>query len=317
MLDTKCAICGNNKNTKILFKENLNYNKINSQTFSARRTPDKFHYRILKCQKCGLIFSNPVLDNREIESLYKKSDFNYSEESNYLKKTYFEYFRRNLLKNKNKNLKILEIGAGNGFFLEELTDRGYKNIYGIEPGKASVEKARKDIKKRIKIGVLKEGLFPNSHFDIILCFHTLDHIVNINNFIRETQYLLREGGMIFFVVHDTEGLSVKLLGERSPVFDIEHIYLFNEKTLRELFKKNNFINLKTFSIKNTYSIKYWLKLFPFPLLIKNTLLKHQKFEVIELSCKFKCREYRNSGNKSLTLSSRFDCSNNIIDFILF
>src|SRR3989338_9806014 len=113
MIDTKCAICGNNKNTKVLYKENFKLDKLNANTFSARRTPDRAHYRLLKCDRCGLIFSNPILSLNKINSLYFKSDFNYDLESEYLKKTYFKYFKKYLLNQDIKSKKVLEIGCGN------------------------------------------------------------------------------------------------------------------------------------------------------------------------------------------------------------
>lgn len=273
MIDTQCVVCGNNKKTKVLYKSTFNNRKFNSNIFSARRTPDKLHYRLLKCSKCGLIFSNPIFSKKKIDDLYLKSEFNYAPESKYLKKTYFYYFKKKLLKdNKNLNLKILEIGCGNGFFLEELRDNGYKNVYGIEPGKSSVDKSRKDIKKKIRISVFKENIFPKNYFDIICCFHTLDHIVNPNVFLKGVYALLKNEGKVFFIVHDTGSLSVKIFGEKSPIFDIEHTFLFNKSNLKELFIKNSFIKTKAINIHNTFPLQYWLKLLPLSNNLKNTLL---------------------------------------------
>ena len=186
------------------------------------------------------------------------------------------------IKEKN-NLKVLEIGCGNGFFLEELKDNGFKRVYGIEPGKMSVKKARPDIKKNIKISILKENLFPKNYFDIICCFHTLDHIVEPNVFIKEIKFLLKKNGKVFFVVHNTSSLSAKLMGENSPIFDIEHIYLFNKGNLIKIFKKNNIKNLKVFDIKNTYQLNYWIKLFPMPHKLKSFILNFKNSKILSRS----------------------------------
>lgn len=273
MIEIKCAICGNNKNTKVLYKSTLSNKKLNSKTFSARRIPDRLHYRLVKCQNCGLIFSNPIFDQKKINSLYFKSDFNYDCESEYLKKTYFKYFKKYLSTKNMKNKKILEIGCGNGFFLQELMDNGIKNVYGIEPGTESVKKAPLKIRNNIKTDILKEGLFAKESFDIIFCFHTLDHIPNPNKFLSISYSLLKKGGRVFFIVHNTNGLSVKLLGEKSPIFDIEHIYLFNTFNLKQIFENNKFINSSVFDIKNTYPLRYWLKLFPLNNFFKNKIIK--------------------------------------------
>ncbi len=181
MKKVTCVICKTNKNTALLYEESFDISKIDSSIFSARRIPDNLHYRLVKCNKCGLIFSNPIMERVKVENLYRQSRFNYGNESEYLRKTYFNYFK-NELYFKNKNIRILEIGCGNGFFLEELSKQGFKNAYGIEPGKESVLKADKNIRKRIKVDVLKKGLFEHGFFDVICCFHTLDHIIDLENF---------------------------------------------------------------------------------------------------------------------------------------
>lgn len=271
MQNVICAICKNNKNTKVLYKENFNFSKINNKTFSARRIPDRTHYRFVKCLKCGLVFSDPIFPASKIEKFYKGSDFNYRKESEYLRKVYYRYFQHmNII---NKKIQILEIGCGNGFFLDELYKHGYKNVYGIEPGRKSVSKAPESIKKNIEVNIFNANLFRNKKFDLILCFHTLDHLINLNEFIENVNELLKKNGKIFFIVHNTNGLSVKLLGEKSPIFDIEHIYLFNEKSLKRFFEKNGFKNTKVFNIVNKYPLSYWVRLFPFSFFVKEFILR--------------------------------------------
>ncbi|MCL5438469.1 MAG: class I SAM-dependent methyltransferase [Patescibacteria group bacterium] len=273
MIPIQCALCGKKQKIKELYKENFNPNTITPKIFSARRSPDRLHYRIVKCINCGLIFSNPILPARTIKKLYKESDFTYNLESKFLKKTYGEYLKKILpLKNIDK-LKILDIGCGNGFFLEEVMEMGIKNINGVEPSIDSIKKASPSIKKIIKNSVFKSYLFRNNSFDIICFFHTLDHIVNPNVFLNIVYNLLKKNGKVVCVVHDTQGLSVKLFGEKSPIFDIEHIYLFNKNNLVKIFKKNNLKPLKVESLKNRYPILYWIKLLPFPKALKHNLGK--------------------------------------------
>lgn len=266
-----CTICGNNKNTKLLYKENYDFTKLDKKTFSARRMPDGTHYRFVKCYKCGLVFSNPIIDALKIKKFYEDSDFNYQTESEYLRKIYFKYLTKFV--NVDKDMKILEIGCANGFFLDELYKKGYRNVYGVEPGMSSVNKASQNIKNRIRINVFKRKLFNDNTFDLILCFHTLDHVINPNLFLKDVNFLLKKRGKIFFVVHNTKSLSAKILGEKSPIFDIEHIFLFNENNIKKIFSKNNFGNIKVFNIVNQYHLSYWLKLFPLPGKFKRLLTK--------------------------------------------
>ncbi|HVZ66825.1 MAG TPA: class I SAM-dependent methyltransferase [Patescibacteria group bacterium] len=260
MKTVRCAICQESEKIELLYPENLNIKNIDKKIFSARRIPDKIHYKIVKCKKCGLIFSREIFPLNKIISLYKKSDIYYKKESEYLAKTYYNYFKKHI--NPKVNIRVLDVGAGDGFFLNELFKNGITDVWGVEPGSPMVKKSSKNLKGRIKADILKPGLFKKSYFDVIVCFHTLDHIVDPNQFIKIVYSLLKPGGKIFFVVHNTDGLSVKLFGEKSPIFDVEHIYLFNPKTLSKIFKKNGFKKTNVFSHYNTYPISYWLQLVP-------------------------------------------------------
>lgn len=271
MLRIKCAICGKKQRIKRLFKANFDIRKISEKTFSARRTPDKMHYQFVVCNNCGLIFSNPIFPIKKITSLYGKSDFDYSVESKYAKKVYGKYLKKILPGNPMKTT-LLDIGCANGFFLEEAKTLGVKHVFGIEPGKKSVQKASKDVRKNISIGLFTNRSFKKNSFDIITCFHTLDHVISPNSFLKAAYESLKKGGKALFITHDTQGLSVKLFNEKSPIFDIEHIYLFNKSTLQKIFKKNKFKNISVFPVYNTYPLSYWARLLPIPIKMKKTIL---------------------------------------------
>ncbi|HEX7042125.1 MAG TPA: class I SAM-dependent methyltransferase [Patescibacteria group bacterium] len=267
-----CAICKQKEKVKLLYKATFDRGKINDNTFSARRTPDRMHYQFLKCLRCGLIFSSPIFDNNKITDFYSKSTFDYDSEAKFLKKTYGSYLKE-VVKGLKGKLSLLDIGCGNGFFLEEAMNFGVKDVYGVEPGRKTVEKASKIIQKRIKVAMYDEKLFPKGKFSIITCFHTLDHIVNPNKFLKGVISNLKKNGKILFIVHDTKGMSVKLFGEKSPIFDIEHIYLFDKKSLAQIFKRAGFKNIQVFSIKNTYPLSYWFRMVPLPWSLKSVVEK--------------------------------------------
>lgn len=275
----KCAICENGQKLEEKYKANFDIVAVNEQTFSARRTTDNVHYQINECKNCGLIFSSPILEDHKIESFYAKSKFNYSQEAEYLKDTYRFYFEKYILKKK-KNLKVLDVGCGNGFFLDAIKSAGLTDLYGVEPSADAVKKAPQYLKKRIKIGVLKEKLYPQSFFDSVCCLHTLDHVVDPNKFIKTVRKILKKNGTIFFIVHDTDGMSVKLFKEKSPIFDIEHIYLFNKDNLRKIFLKNGFRKARVFNVKNKYPLSYWLRMSPIPKLIKKPIINFAKITKI-------------------------------------
>ena len=278
MINQQCAICEKN-NYEILYPENFDIKKINSRTFSARRLPDRVHYRMVECKNCGLVYSNPILEYDKIAKLYSKSFTSYNEHLKNLQTTYGYYLKQveklrvtsYELKNTNKP-RLLEIGCGNGFFLEEADRQGY-DVYGVEPGKPSVDKARPDIRKKIKVAIFKPGQFKRNFFDVICCFQTFDHIPNPNAILKECYKILKKGGLMLFFNHDIGAWQNKLMGEKSPIIDIEHTYLFDKKTMQKIFEKHKFKVLEVKSSFNIHNLSYWLHLFPIPNATKVPLIK--------------------------------------------
>lgn len=266
-----CAICKTNNYTELLYKETVDFAKLTSEIFSARRIPDRVHYRLLKCTRCSLIFSSPILPEKDLRKLYGKSTVTYGEEMNSLNETYGKYLKKAVFYCR-ENPRLLEIGCGNGFFLEKAVELGILDVSGIEPGVESVKRAKKDIQKKIIV-----DFFPSRHIkaaskDIICIFQTLDHLIDPNNSLRACKAVLRKGGVVLCILHDTEGLSVRLLGERSPIFDVEHIFLFNKRNLSQIFVQNGFVPREVFSVTNRFPLRYWVRMFPLPHLAKKIIL---------------------------------------------
>lgn len=261
MINQVCAICGNNAPFEVLYLANFKTAQIDEDIFSARRIPDRCHYRLVRCQKCGLIFSNPILEEDRIRRLYEKSKITYEAEIDNLKKTYGDYLKEVIRVIPGKG-NLLEIGCGNGFFLQEALDQGFKKVWGVEPSVSAVEKAPKKIKQNIKNEIFHQGLFKNNFFDVVCFFQTLDHVVDPNKFLKACYEVLKDKGVIFCIVHNTGSLSARLMGEKSPIFDIEHTYLYNKETLRKIFEKDNFEIIEELDIANEYSLRYWVNLFP-------------------------------------------------------
>ncbi len=56
------------------------------------------------------------------------------------------------------------------------------------------------------------------------------------------------------------------------MYDIEHIYLFDKRTVTQLLRNNGFEVVGARNIPNTYTLSYALKMFPLPRLVKRLAL---------------------------------------------
>ena len=260
-INTLCPICSSKDNYTIIYKRNFNESDFNTDIFSARRLPDRIHYQVVRCNNDGLIRSNPVLDGCALNSLYKDSKFKYNEETENLTISYLEALEH-ILCRLPKMARILEIGCGNGFIIKALYDKGYENIFGIEPSADAIQKADMIIQNKISADIFKPGIFRPNSFDFIYFFQTFDHIQYPNEFLKLCYSLLLPSGSILAFNHNVDSLPVKILREKNPIIDIEHIYLYNKKTIKKIFEKNNFQVIKVYSSYNIVSFKYLIWLIP-------------------------------------------------------
>lgn len=266
-----CAICGTQDNADEIYRANFDFEAINPAVFSARRLPDRVHYRLVKCRACGLVRSDPIASSELLAQLYGQSVFTYRDEVADLRLTYGRSLAA-LERYGARKGALLEIGCGTGFFLEEALDQGYQVVQGIEPSRESVEHAHPRVRSQIFCGVMKPDVFPPERFDVICLFQVFDHLPAPGAFLAECFRLLKHGGLILSINHNIEAISARLLGERSPIVDIEHTYLYSPATMSRIFLGHGFQILQVGPIFNRYSIRYLCRLLPLPSILKRAAL---------------------------------------------
>lgn len=262
----KCLFCANDKNLETLYARNFDERKLTPQIFSARRVTEHFHYQIVRCKECGLVFSREILEDKELARLYGQSEFTYSDYAHVIRRDYWRPLKPYI--SAVSKGSALEIGCGNGFFLEELVKQGFQNVMGCEPSLDAKQKACPDIRENISLGFFREGDYEKNSFDLICSFQTLDHMPDPQAILESTYRLIKPGGWIYLVVHDVDSLQARLLREYSPIIDIEHIYLFNKRTLRRLLEQTGFNIVRISELENSYPMEYWFKMAPMPSLLK-------------------------------------------------
>ena len=277
---TRCAICNTEGNAVELYPANFVMEALHPIFFSARRVPDRIHYRIVKCSICGLVRSDPVADSRILGQLYAQSTFDYGDEVDNLKLTY-GYYLSKLNKYDVQKRTLLEIGCGNGFFLEEGLKQGYVNVVGVEPSADAVARANSKVRSQIICDMMRPGLFGKGQFDVICMFQVLDHIADPAGLLAECYHVLKPGGLILCLNHNIEAISARLLRNRSPIVDIEHTFLYSPDTMRHLFSSSGFKVLRIHPVINIYSPHYMVMLLPLPRTIKGILLKLLKKRIFQ------------------------------------
>ena len=264
-----CPICETEKNSYLVYNEKLPQKK-DEINFSGSKKPDGFHYRMVRCKNCDLLYASEIYDENFSNELYEESEFINSVEIDGLKKTYKNCISL-ALKDLESKSSFLEIGCGSGYMLETALDLGFDNVEGVEPSKLAIDAANKNIKNRIKHGVFNKLDFKENSYDLIFIAMIIEHVTDINDFLLSLQKILKPSGSIVCVCHNERHFLSKILKSNHPIINDEHAYVFGKETLFKIFSKNNFKDIKINSLKNFYTTEYWFKMIPLPKFIKDPI----------------------------------------------
>lgn len=267
---TACAVCGTFGNATEMYPPTYDEASFNERIFSARRLPDAIHYRIVRCNKCGLVRSDPAADQASLSGLYERSTFDYGSEVPNLRHTYARYLAKAQAAAPGQS--FLEIGCGNGFMLEEALARGYETVRGVEPSHDAVEAASPSLRDRIVVDIMRPGLFGPGEFDTACMFQVFDHLPEPGALLDQIHTVLTERGVLLCFNHNVNALSARMLGERSPIVDIEHCYLYSPRTMKLMLERHGFDVLEGGPATNTLSLRHFLHLLPSPPFLKGGLI---------------------------------------------
>ena len=118
----------------------------------------------------------------------------------YIKNNIIQSFK---LKNKNKPLekvKILDIGCGGGLLCEPMSRLG-ADVVGIDASDKNIKVAKLHAKKdNLDIEYLcatPETFKPDVKFDVILNMEIVEHVENVDYFLKSSSELLKKNGVMF------------------------------------------------------------------------------------------------------------------------
>lgn len=260
-----CLFCGDDACLRDVYQRNFRDGDLTAEVFSARRVTEHFHYRMARCVRTGLLFSREVLPDDALQTLYAGSKVTFGAYSDIIRKDYWRPLERVLARLPGFDRgSALEIGCSSGFFLEELLARGFRHAHGCEPSVEAKTMAADSVRDGIRTGFFTQEAYPDGSFNLICAFQTLDHLGDPLAILRTCLDKLLPGGLVYLIVHNADGLQAKLFGEKSPIIDVEHIYLFNPRTLAMAVEKAGFRTVASFPIVNSYPIEYWIRHAPLP-----------------------------------------------------
>ena len=210
-------------------------------------------YAIGRCRRCGLIYANPRAPEAKILFRYS-ADYFWKE---YLPSlgvvdgtfdlTAFDTRHAAVLQMiaaEAPGRRLLEVGCGAGFFLKAAERAGWR-VEGIE---LSAEASRFAV-ERLALPIRRERaenapIEPGS-FDVAVMFEVIEHLFDPRAVLAAIARALTPGGTLVISTPNVDSLSRYLLGADWAVLSpLEHVYYFNEDSLRRLLEASGFSDVR-------------------------------------------------------------------------
>lgn len=165
-------------------------------------------------------------------------------------RTFTQFYKVNYLPYipQDKNVDLLTVSCGPGYFVHLLTRHGYTHVLGIDsdPEKVAYAKSR-------GLNCQTAEVFPfleerSNQFDVIFCEQELNHLTKgeIIDFLQLCQQSLKAGGTL--IVHVLNGAN-PITGAEALAQNFDHYNTFTEYTLRQVLEYTNFADVRVIPLK--------------------------------------------------------------------
>jgi 2-polyprenyl-3-methyl-5-hydroxy-6-metoxy-1,4-benzoquinol methylase len=207
-------------------------------------------FTVCRCRGCGLEFVSPRLTFEELSAkvysdnyLPKRGDANWrSAEAKHTFTQQLTNFERLVGGPKS----LLDIGCGNGAFLDLAREHGWK-IAGVD---IILSDDARQLDCPLWEGRLQNIDFKDSTFDVVRLNHVLEHTQDPLKELQICRGLLRPGGVLFISVPNIAGLSPRLKSLQSRLHlkshrwrhyaAMHHLFFFSPDTLQALVERAGF-----------------------------------------------------------------------------
>lgn len=213
-------------------------------------------FTLNKCHSCNCCFLLPKPTRRQMDAAYDASYFGQGESkfSGWIEKV-LDHFRfqraRTVMRYVKSPANVLDIGCGNGQFLQRLIQNDY-NAYGLELPSKSAERASRVSGLNLKIGQLCEEDYETDFFDAVTMWHVIEHLSTPQNTLRIIEKILKPRGYLMISLPNIDSLQSRLFrGKWLHLDPPRHLFFFGALDLIKIMQAFGLeiVTIKYFSLE--------------------------------------------------------------------
>ena len=207
-------------------------------------------WQYLRCLDCGLIFLDPQPSEGFLYSHYQDylpADPQGIESWRKLMAQVFTKSARLIQQVIPSPGRLLDIGCGYGFFLEEMAQRGWQ-VEGIEISATGLGYAQNNLGLSVSDRPLPRPDWQDNCYDLITLFYVIEHLQNPLGVLREAHRLLRTGGLLLLRWPHTSPIARMLRpwAKRMNLYQApSHLFDFSPVTIYKILDQLGFREIRT------------------------------------------------------------------------
>jgi len=201
-------------------------------------------FKMVRCSSCRFIYLNPRPTSRSLLRFYQ--DYLPEDESSVeaWQRMMQSIFQKaaNLIERYKKRGRLLDVGAGFGFFLSEMKGRGWE-VLGVEISQKAIDYARDVLGLTVQEGPLEKAGFSESEFDVVSGFYVIEHLPRPMEFLQECYRILKPGGLLLLRYPHTTPIKnlLRFFGIENRLYDLPaHLSDFSPEMIQQCLEKAGF-----------------------------------------------------------------------------
>ena len=195
-------------------------------------------FLIVRCERCGLCFTNPRPDAESIRRFYA-ADYRCHQSRDDAKQRPEPLAK--LLPMRGQK-RLLDFGCGGGAFLQRMHAVGW-NVVGLDASEAAVTQVR-ERGLEAHLGSLPHLDWTSERFEAITMRQSLEHTHQPLDTLRDAYRLLTPGGNLLVAVPNFESWGSRVFGSAWYGLDLpRHLTHFTPATLRLMLEQAGFSHL--------------------------------------------------------------------------
>ena len=166
-------------------------------------------YQVLRCLRCRLVFVDPVPAAKTLQEHYEGEYYHEWIGAQRTPRLAMWEARLDRLGKWAKGGRLLDVGCGEGTFLELARNRGW-DVQGTELSRFAADYASRVLGRKIFCGELAEARFRDGEFDAVTLWHVLEHVTDPARYLAEARRILMPKGILIVAVPNVNDLAMQM-----------------------------------------------------------------------------------------------------------